>query len=110
MKLLALWIAVAVATGIGLSSRWQTSPTIWSAAAAIAILTGLLLIWRQRSALAWSFSFMVWIALGAQAIEVERVRIPANHVSRQMASGSIDTGVPLRYRGRLREDGDFARK
>jgi len=107
MKLLALWIAVAVATGIGLSSRWQTSPNIWFAAAAIAILTGLLFIWRQRSALAWSFSFMVWIALGALAIEVERATIPANHVSRLIASG---TSVPLRYRGRLRQDGDSAMK
>jgi hypothetical protein len=53
---------------------------------------------------------MVWIALGALAIEVECVTIPANHVSRQMASGTIDTSVPLRYRGRLREDGDFAMK
>src|ERR1700729_2816175 len=104
MKLPALWIAAAFATGIGIASRWQTSPKMCFAVAAIALLTGLLLIWQQRSVLAWSFSLIAWIALGALAIGVEHAAIPANHVSRLIASGAIDTGVPLRYRGRLRED------
>ena len=104
MKLPALWIAAAFATGIGIASRWQSFPKIWFAAAAIAILAGLLSIWRQRSAFAWSFALVAWIALGALAIGVEHAAIPANHVSRLIASGAIDTSVPLRYRGRLRED------
>jgi hypothetical protein len=104
MKLPALWIAAAFATGIGISSRWQSSPKIWFAAATIAILSGLLSIRRQRAAVAWSFSLIAWVALGALAIGVEHASIPANHVSRLIASGAIDTSVPLRYGGRLRED------
>src|SRR3984885_14259375 len=104
MKLPALWIAAAFATGIGIATRWQSFPKIWFGAAAIAILAGLLSIWRQRSALAWSFALVAWIALGALAIGVEHASIPANHVTRLIASGAIDTSVPLRYRGRLRED------
>ncbi len=47
---------------------------------------------------------MAWIALGALAIGVEHAAIPANHVSRLIANGAIDTSLPLRWRGRLRED------
>jgi competence protein ComEC len=104
MKLPALWIAAAFATGIGLAGRLMVPPNTLFAAAIIAILAGLLSIWRQRAVLAWSFSLMAWIALGALAIGVEHAAIPANHVSRLIASGAIDTSVPLRYRGRLRED------
>jgi hypothetical protein len=44
MKLPALWIAAAFATGIGIASHWQSSPKIWFAAATIAISIGLLLV------------------------------------------------------------------
>ncbi|HXN18984.1 MAG TPA: hypothetical protein VN875_11670 [Candidatus Binatus sp.] len=54
MTLPALWIAAAFAAGLGLASRGQSSPTIWFASAAIAILAGLILIWRQRAASAWN--------------------------------------------------------
>src|ERR1700689_3733784 len=54
MTLPALWIAAAFAAGLGLASRGQSSPTIWFARAGIAILAGLILIWRQRAASAWN--------------------------------------------------------
>jgi hypothetical protein len=46
----------ALAASIGLASRGQSSPTIWFASAAIAILASLILIGRQRAASAWTAS------------------------------------------------------
>jgi competence protein ComEC len=104
MKLPALWIAATFATGIGLASRGQSSPKMWFSTAAIAILAGLVLIWRQRAASAWCFALLAWLALGGLAITVERAAVPANDVSHLIANGAIDASVPLRWRGRLRED------
>jgi hypothetical protein len=104
MKLPALWIAAVFAAGIGIASRWQASPKIWCAVAAVAVAAGIVLIWRRHVAFAWSFSLIAWLALGGLAIGVERAAVPANHISRLIATNSIDTSVPLRWRGRLRED------
>jgi competence protein ComEC len=104
MKLPALWIAAAFAAGISIASRWQASPKIWCAAAAVAISAGIILVWRQHPTVAWCFALLAWIALGGLAIGVERAAVPRNHISQLIASNSIDTSVPLRWRGRLRED------
>ncbi|HXN71119.1 MAG TPA: DNA internalization-related competence protein ComEC/Rec2 [Candidatus Acidoferrales bacterium] len=104
MKLPALWIAAAFAAGIGIASRWQTSPKIWCAVAAVAIIAGVILTWQKRSVFAWCLALVAWIALGGFAIAVERAAVPANHISRLISSGAMDTTVPLRWRGRLRED------
>ena len=47
---------------------------------------------------------LAWFALGGAALSVERAAVPANHVSRLIAAGQLDTSEPLRWRGRLRED------
>jgi competence protein ComEC len=104
MKLPALWIAAAFAAGIGIASRWQASPKIWCAVAAAAITLGIVLIWRSRAAFAWCFALIAWLALGGLAIGVERAAVPASHISRLIAGNAVDTSVPLRWRGRLRED------
>ena len=104
MKLPALWIASAFAAGIGIASRWQTSPKIWFAVATVGIGAGVILIWRRRAAFAWCLALVAWVALGGLAIGVERASVPANHISRLIASDTIDTSVALRWRGRLRED------
>ena len=104
MKLPALWIASAFAAGIGIASRWQTSPKVWFAVATVAIGAGLILIWRRRAAFAWCLALIAWVALGGLAIGVERASVSANHISRLIASDTVDTSVPLRWRGRLRED------
>ena len=104
MKLPALWIAAAFAAGIGIASRWHASPKIWCAVASVAISAAAILIWQKRAALAWCFALIAWIALGGFAIGVERAAVPANHISRLIASDAIDPTVPLRWRGRLRED------
>ncbi len=104
MKLPALWIAAAFAAGIGLASRWQASPRIWCVAAAVAVIAGVILIWRKRTTFAWCVALIAWVALGGLAIGVERAAVPANHIARLLSSNALDTNVPLRWRGRLRED------
>jgi competence protein ComEC len=104
MKLPALWIAAAFAAGIGTATRWQTSPKIWCAVTAVAIIAGVILIWQKRAGFAWCFALVAWLALGGFAIAVERAAVPADHISRLIASSAMDTTVPLRWRGRLRED------
>jgi len=108
MKLPTLWIAAALAAGIGVSSRSAASPTIWFAAAGVAILLAGILLWRRLVAAAWVLALIAWAVLGALAFGVERNAVPANHVTHLIspASGAtrIDTSEPLRWRGRLRED------
>lgn len=104
MKLPALWIAAAFAAGIGLASRWQASPRVWCVAAAVAVTAGTILVWRKRTTFAWCLALIAWVALGGLAIGVERAAVPANHIARLLSSNAIDTSVPLRWRGRLRED------
>jgi competence protein ComEC len=104
MKLPVLCIAAAFSVGIGIASRWQASPKIWCAAATAAIIAGAILIWRKRESFAWCFALTAWLTLGGFAVGVERAAVPSNHVSRLIGAGAIDTSVPLRWRGRLRED------
>ena len=104
MKLPALWIAAAFAAGVAIASRWHASQKIWCAVAAVAITAGIILIWRRHAGFAWSFALIAWLALGGLAVGVERAAVPANHISGLIAANAIDTTVPLRWRGRLRED------
>ena len=53
---------------------------------------------------AWSVALVAWVALGGLGASLERVAVPANHVTRLLAAGQIDTSEPLRWQGRLRED------
>jgi len=104
MKLPALWIALAFAAGIAIGSAWPHSLPFWFASSAAAILLGANLLWGKRAAIAWAFALIAWSALGATAVSVERASVPAHHVSRLIAAGRLDLSVPLRWRGRLRED------
>jgi competence protein ComEC len=104
MKLPALWIAASFAAGAAVSIRWPEPPHLWLAAALGAMALGALLLWRARVAAAWTFALLAWIALGGLAAGIERAAVPANHVTRLIAAGRLDTSQPLRWRGRLRED------
>ena len=105
MKLPTLWIAAAFAAGIALASlRPEPSLRMWIAAVAATILAGGILIWRRRVTEAWILALAGWLALGGVALGVERGSVPADHVTRLIASGALDTAVPLRWRGLLRED------
>ena len=104
MKLPALWIVAAFATGIEFATRWPASPKLWAAAAAVAILAGGAIAWRNHLVTAWVMALLAWLAVGGFATSVERAAVPANHVTRLIASGRLDTSEPLRWRGSLRED------
>ena len=104
MKLPALWIVAAFATGIGVATRWPATPKLWAAAAAAAILAGALMAWWNRPTTAWTMALLAWVATGSLAASIERASVPANHVTRLIATARIDTSEPLRWRGRLRED------
>jgi hypothetical protein len=104
MKLPALWIVAAFAGGIALASRWPEPIRWWFAAAVAAMLLGAILLWRSQTQAAWALALVAWLALGGLAIGVERNAVPANHVTRLISAGRLDTTEPLRWQGRLRED------
>ncbi|MGC2422151.1 MAG: ComEC/Rec2 family competence protein [Candidatus Acidiferrales bacterium] len=104
MKLPALWIVAAFAAGILAAGRWPEHRAAWLAATVAAILLGVTLVWRGRTAMAWVFALVAWTALGGWALCAERAAVPANHIARLIAAGRLDTSEPLRWRGRLRED------
>lgn len=105
MKLPTLWIAAAFAAGIALASlRTEASLGMWIGAAAATIFSGGILVWRGRATAAWILALAAWVALGGAALGVERGSLPADHVTRRIASGALDTSVALRWSGRLRDD------
>lgn len=105
MKLPALWIAAAFASGIALADA-GTRPGLsaWLALAVASLLAGGVLAWRNRLFAAWLTALVAWAALGGVAVAVERSLVPENHVTRLIAAGRLDTGATLRWLGTLRED------
>ncbi|HWF38695.1 MAG TPA: ComEC/Rec2 family competence protein [Candidatus Acidoferrales bacterium] len=110
MKLPVVWITVAFAVGIALATALPRSAHIaahtaaWIVIAVALMLLGALLAWRNLLVSAWMCALAAWIALGGVAVALERASVPANHVTRLIAAGRLDTSEPLRWRGRLRED------
>lgn len=104
MKLPALWIVASFAVGIAAAARWPEPVKLLMGLAIAAILLGALLLWRSETHAAWALALVAWAALGAFAASVERAAVPANHVTRLISAGRLDTSAPLRWRGRLRED------
>ncbi|MFZ3200311.1 MAG: hypothetical protein WA175_04070, partial [Candidatus Acidiferrales bacterium] len=72
MKLPALWIVAAFAAGILAAGRWPEHRAAWLAATVAAILLGVTLVWRGRTAIAWVFALLAWTALGGWALCAER--------------------------------------
>ena len=104
MKLPALWIFAAFASGVGIAMRWPSSPRLWATAVIFAILSGVIFAWRNYVIPAWILVLVAWLAVGGLAFGVERSTVPRNHITRLLAANRIDLSVPLRWRGRLRED------
>jgi len=104
MKLPALWIAAAFASGIALALRWPGDLRTWLIIALAAIFAGGIFAWRDRAAAAWPLALIAWMALGGLASGIERASVPPNHVSRLIAASRLDFDQPLRWRGRLRDD------
>lgn len=104
MKLPALWLAAAFAIGIAVALRSPASLIAPIAVAMVAMLFGAFLCWRRRLVTAWILALLAWASLGGLAANIERASVPANHVTRLIAAGRLDNSIPLRWRGRLRED------
>ena len=107
MKLPALWILTAFVAGIGAAERWPATPKLWAVVAASGVLAGGILAagflrWRHCAVAAWVFALVAWAAIGGLAAGVERAEVPTNHIVRLIAAGRVDTGIALRWRGRLR--------
>jgi competence protein ComEC len=84
--------------------RWPSSLGLWAAVATVGIVSGAVLVWRCFSSPAWILALLAWMAVGGLSFGVERFAVPKNHVARLVAQNRIDLSVPLRWRGRLRED------
>jgi competence protein ComEC len=104
VKLPALWLVAAFAAGIELASRWTGSLTVWIVSAVLTILFGGVFVFWRRSAAAWILALFAWAALGGLATSMERAVVPANHVTRLLATGRLDISDPVRWRGLLREN------
>ena len=106
MRVPVVSIAVAFAGGILLSGvhGCELGIPAWIGCAIGAICLGCLLLWRKRVTLAFAAAAIAWIAVGGLAASIERADVPANHVARLIAAGQLDTSLPLRWQGRLRED------
>ncbi len=104
MKLPALWLTAAFAAGAGVALRYPHNPRFWIIATCSAFVVAALFLWRNWPKAAWPVVLCVWLLLGGLASTVERAIVPASHVTHLLAAGQIDTSVPLRWRGRLRED------
>jgi predicted membrane metal-binding protein len=102
MKLPAVWILAAFASGIAM--RWPSSPKLWAAGAIVAIVAGAILAWCGFSSPAWIFALLAWVAVCGFSSGVEHFTVSKNHITQLVAQRRIDLSVPLRWRGRLRED------
>ncbi len=104
MKLPAIWIFAAFASGVGVVMRWPASPKVWIAAATVTIACSAALLWRKQAIPAFASALLAWVALGGFAYHVERLAIPRNQVTRVLSEKQVDLSTPFRWRGRLRED------
>jgi competence protein ComEC len=104
MRLPILWMAAAFCAGIFIATHYGESPKMWLAAALVAIVVAAALLYRAPIAVAWSGALIVWLTIGGLGASLERASVPANHITRLLDAGGIDTTEPLRWRGRLRED------
>ncbi|HEV2616165.1 MAG TPA: DNA internalization-related competence protein ComEC/Rec2 [Candidatus Acidoferrales bacterium] len=105
MKLPALWLGLAFASGIAAGEFPGASPALWITAAIISILAGLFLVFLwKKIAVAGIFALAAWFALGGLATQLEQRDIAPDDVARLVDSGKIDTSQALRWRGILRED------
>lgn len=105
MKLPALWLALALASGIMASGVVAKGFTFWVVASIVAIATGLCLtLFAKRFVVAGSLALAAWFALGGLAAQLERTNVPQDDVATLIARNGLETKEPLRWAGRLRED------
>jgi competence protein ComEC len=107
MKFPALAIAFLFATGILLGGIYAPNlPHAFAATLAVSfvlLVLGAALL-RKHLTLACLASLLAWCLLGAAAIHAQRLRVPADLVTRLVAENRLELSEPLRWRGQLRSD------
>lgn len=104
MKLPAVWLVLAFASGI-IAGGEARNLTAWLIPCVLAILIGLLFLWSDRLIkIAGLLALAAWFALGGLAVNVERGYVPQNDVAAMIARGALDVQEPLRWQGSLRGD------
>jgi competence protein ComEC len=105
MKLPAVSIVAAFAAGLAVSGGLGAiSLPAWIGVVLTLILIGAILLVGGLSRMASVFALAAWVLLGAFALRLDQASLPANHVTRLIDSGRLDTSVALRWRGQLRQD------
>lgn len=105
MKLPALWLGLAFASGIGAGELSGVHWKLWFACTVVSIAAGLLVLLIPRKiADAGVLALVAWFALGGLALRITQGNVPANNVARLVQAGKIDSSEPLRWNGTLRED------
>lgn len=108
MKLPALGLVFAFASGIAVATTSGTHLAMWLAAAIIFIVAGLLLAFTSKQiAAAGILALAAWFALGAASLQMQQRGAPSDDAATLIEAGKIDTSEPLRWRGVLREDPEY---
>src|SRR5712692_911882 len=108
MKLPSLWPVACFAGGILLSGKLAAnlylSPRLFLLTAASLLLSGFVLLQKNRLLSAGFVAAAAWLCLGCATAGLERIAVPTNLASSLIESGKLDSSVALRWRGRLRAD------
>ncbi|HVB35730.1 MAG TPA: DUF4131 domain-containing protein [Candidatus Acidoferrales bacterium] len=108
MKLPALGLVFAFASGIGVAKLSGTHLAMWLAIATIFILAGLFLALASKPiAAAGILALAAWFALSATALQMQQGDAPSDDAATLIGAGKIDTSEPLRWHGVLREDPEY---
>lgn len=104
MKLPALWIFLAFASGV-LVSAAAGSAIVWLIAALCAIVAGICVaLLTKQTVIAALLALAAWFALGSLGAHLERCDIRSNDVAQLISNKQLDISEPLRWFGRLRDD------
>ena len=108
MKFPSLALAVSLALGILIggtsAAHLPFSTRLFLGASCALLFLGFLLLGYRRVVLAGITSLLAWSMLGAAAAQLPALAVPADHVTKLFAQGTLDSTEPLRWRGRLRAD------
>src|SRR5271157_3974534 len=108
MKLPSLYIATSLAGGILLADltflQAHFGSRTWMLLGLACLAAGGLLARLGNSWPSWAAAMAAWIFLGGAASTLERTAVPSDRVTSLIEQGRIETGQPLRWTGRLRQD------